>query len=288
MKQRILPFDWRAKLENVESYSIGNDFILLENPVITEVLNFPFKLDVMTAVICLKGTMKGSVNMQSYELQAPTVLVILPGQIVSAGMFTEDFSGLFIVMSRQFINDMNVNVKESLSLNLTLRQKPWIPLNEKGMNALVRYFDILKEAMRTTENPYRMEIVKHLTISFLYDLGFHFHLFTGKGENSKQEILVEKFLDLVQIHYKEQRKLGFYADKLCLTPKHLSKVIKEVSGTTANEWIDNHVTLEAKALLKSTNMTVQQISEELNFPSQSFFGKYFRRCSGMSPSEYKK
>jgi AraC-like DNA-binding protein len=101
-------------------------------------------------------------------------------------------------------------------------------------------------------------------------------------------MLVEKFLDLVQTHYKEQRELSFYADKLCLTSKHLSKVVREASGTTANEWIDNHVILEAKALLKSTDLTVQQISEELKFPSQSFFGKYFKRCTGMSPSEYKK
>jgi AraC-like DNA-binding protein len=101
-------------------------------------------------------------------------------------------------------------------------------------------------------------------------------------------MLVEKFLDLAQTHYKEQRELNFYADKLCLTPKHLSKVVRKTSGTTANGWIDNHVILEAKALLKSTDMTILQISEELNFPSQSFFGKYFKRCTGMSPSEYKK
>jgi AraC-like DNA-binding protein len=65
-------------------------------------------------------------------------------------------------------------------------------------------------------------------------------------------------------------------------------VIKEASGTTANDWIDRYVVLEAKALLKSTGMTIQQISEELNFSSQSFFGKYFKRRTGMSPSEYKK
>jgi AraC-like DNA-binding protein len=288
MEKRILPFDWRERLENTEYYSIGNDFILLEKPVITDVLNFPFKLDVMISIICLKGTMKGSVNMQSYESQAPTVIVVFPEQIISAGQFSEDFSGLFIIMSKQFIAEMNVDVKESLSLNFTLRQKPWIPLNESGLNALMRYFGIFKEAMRTTGNPYRRIIIKHLTIAFLYDLGFHFNLFTVKGENSKQEMLVEKFLDLVQTHYKEQRELSFYADKLCLTPKHLSKVVRGISSSTANEWIDNHVILEAKALLKSTDMTVQQISEELNFPSQSFFGKYFKRCTGMSPSEYKK
>ena len=99
---------------------------------------------------------------------------------------------------------------------------------------------------------------------------------------------MEKFLSLVQINYKEQRGLEFYADKLCFTPKYLSKVIKENSGTSANDWIDNHVVLEAKALLKSTNMTIQQISDELNFPSQSFFGKYFKRHVGVSPKEYKK
>jgi AraC-like DNA-binding protein len=288
MKQRILPFDWRDKQENTEYYSVDNDFILLEKPVITDVLDYPFKMGVMISVICLKGTMSGNVNMQSYELHAPTVMVVFPDQIVSAGQFSEDFSGLLIITSKQFINDMNINVKESMSLNFTLRQKPWIPLNERGLNSLVRYFEVLKEALQTTENPYRKNIVKHLTIAFLYDLGFHFNLFTVKDDKLKREMLVEKFLDLVQTHYKEQRDLGFYADKLCLTPKHLSKVIKEVSGITANEWIDNHVTLEAKALLKSTNMTVQQVSEELNFPSQSFFGKYFKRCTGVSPSEYKK
>ena len=82
--------------------------------------------------------------------------------------------------------------------------------------------------------------------------------------------------------------MEFYADKMCLTPKYLSKVIKEKSSKSASEWIDNYVTLEARALLKSTNMTIRQISDELNFPSQSFFGKYFKRHQGMSPKEYRK
>jgi len=91
----------------------------------------------------------------------------------------------------------------------------------------------------------------------------------------------------VQSHYKEERSLEFYADKLCLTCKYISKVIKETSGKTANDIIDEHVALEVKALLKSTNMTIDQISETLNFPSQSFFGKYFKRITGISPKEYK-
>lgn len=95
------------------------------------------------------------------------------------------------------------------------------------------------------------------------------------------------FLSLAKEHYKEQRGVKFYADKLCITPKYLSFLIKERSGKSCNEWIDDYVVLEAKALLKSTNMTIQQIADELNFPSQSFFGKYFKRIVELSPKEYR-
>jgi AraC-like DNA-binding protein len=106
-------------------------------------------------------------------------------------------------------------------------------------------------------------------------------------KKSRQESILEQFLECVQKNYKEQRSLGFYADKLCLTTKHLSDVIKKTSGQSANDWINEHVLLESKALLKSTTMTVQQISYELNFPSQSFFSKYFKQYVGISPKGYR-
>ncbi|WP_298650554.1 helix-turn-helix domain-containing protein [uncultured Proteiniphilum sp.] len=92
----------------------------------------------------------------------------------------------------------------------------------------------------------------------------------------------------MRAHFKQHRGLDFYASKLCLTPKYMSTIIKQTSGKTAGDWIDDYILLEAKALLKSTNMTIQQISDELNFPSQSFFGKYFKRLTGVSPKEYRK
>jgi transcriptional regulator GlxA family with amidase domain len=123
-------------------------------------------------------------------------------------------------------------------------------------------------------------------MSFFYSFGSWFHD-VPEQDMSKQGALVKKFLKLVQTHCKEERGLNFYAGKLCITPKHLSKVIKENSNMSAAAWIDNSVVLEAQAMLKSTNMTIQQISDELNFPSQSFFGKFFKRITGVSPKEYK-
>jgi YesN/AraC family two-component response regulator len=146
---------------------------------------------------------------------------------------------------------------------------------------------MIKRVIQVDDHPYRLEVVRHLTLAFFYGVVVDFHKLDDARKKTQSEVFFEKFLHLVQTHFKSERGLEFYADKLCVTPKHLSKVIKATSEKPANDWIDEHVTLEAKALIKSTNMTVEQISEALNFPSQSFFGKYFKRITGMSPREYK-
>jgi AraC-like DNA-binding protein len=287
MDKKILPFNWQDEIENAKVCSIGNDFILLDKPVIKSIFQYPFKVDAVTAIICLQGTMKGITDMRAYTSHAPCLFIILPEQILQYESLSEDFSGLFIVMSKQFLNDTMTNIRENLPLNLSVRQNPWVPLTGQELNALINYFYMMKDTISVKENPYRIKIAKHLTKAFFYGAGYHLHKLSDKEDKSKQEMLLTKFLTLVQAHYKEQRKLNFYADKLCLTPKHLSKVIKETGGKPANEWINDYVVLEAKALLKSTNMTIQQISDELNFPSQSFFGKYFKRVVGVSPKEYR-
>ena len=107
-----------------------------------------------------------------------------------------------------------------------------------------------------------------------------------KYPRTRQEEIFQRFISEVETYYRRERSVKFYADLLCISPKYLSSVIYKVSQKLAGEWIDAYVILEAKTLLKSERLTVQQISERLNFPNQSFFGKFFKRCSGMSPKEY--
>jgi len=90
------------------------------------------------------------------------------------------------------------------------------------------------------------------------------------------------------MYYKKERSVSFYAGKLYVTPKYLSSLVKAVSGKTAGEWIAEIVVLESKVLLKSSSKSIQEISVELNFANQSFFGKYFKQHTGMSPYAYKK
>ncbi|MDR0815228.1 MAG: helix-turn-helix domain-containing protein [Bacteroidales bacterium] len=286
MQKKILPFNWRPELENRAGIdSIDNDFILFDNPIITDVFDYPFKVDVTTAIICIKGTTRGAINLKPFTTQAPCLVIVLADQILQYEHFSEDFSGLFIVMSKRFGDSLNL--REQFPLALSVRANPCIPLNDEELEAMLSYYAMMKQTVRIKNNPRRLEIAKHLTLAMFYGLGYEHHKPLDTEQKSKQGILVDNFLKHVQAHYKEQRDIGFYADKLCLTPKHLSKVMKENSGKSAGEWIDDYVILEAKALLKSTNMTIQQISDELNFPSQSFFGKYFKRNTGMSPKTYR-
>ena len=283
----ILPFNWRIELENMEVNSIGDDIILLDKPVIFSIFQYPFKTDVTAAIICIKGTTTGSINLKPYTTNGPCLITILPEQILEYESISDDFSGLFIIMSSKFTNSLMLNAAERLPLSLSIMDNPVIPLDEEALNGMIYNFEMLKKTVQGKDHPYRLEVAKHLALAFLYGVGEFFHKFNDKKKKTHHELLVENFLQLVQLHHKEQRGLEFYADKLCLTSKHLSKVVREVSGRPANDWIDEYVVLLAKALLKSTNMTIQQIGDELNFPSQSFFGKYFKRVTGMSPREYK-
>ena len=103
---------------------------------------------------------------------------------------------------------------------------------------------------------------------------------------SRQEEILLNFMQEVHDHCQEHRDLKYYAERLCLSPSYLAHVISEISGKHASEWIKDAVILEAKAMLRMGSFTVQQVSLALNFPNQSFFGKYFKAAVGMSPRQY--
>ena len=285
--KNVLPFNWRRELENVEVHTIGNDVVLLDRPVITSTFKYPFKVDVNTNIISISGSTEGVINLKPYKTEGACLISILAGQIMEYKSISDDFTGLFIVMSSKFLENMIPNSHERLPLYLSVRNNPVIPLNDEALKGMITYFEMLKRIIQVENHPYKLEVARYLTLAFSYGASVDFHNLNENTKKSHNEQVVDKFLHLVQTNYKEERGLDFYAAKLCISPKHLSKVIKATGGKPPNDLIDEHVVYEAKALLKSTNMTIQQITDELNFPSQSFFGKYFKRVTGMSPKEYK-
>jgi AraC-like DNA-binding protein len=288
MTEKVTPLTWQKDLKNrARGESIGNDFILLDNFSMLPLFNYPFKLDMRVVMICTNGTVRGTIDMQPYNLLAPFIIIVQPNQILSYEYVSEDFAGYCLIFSNNFSTEVQPHLDKRLSIAAAIRSKPYIQLDSQSMRFIRKFLFILKKFMAMTENPYRLEMIKHLTMISYYMARQSFENIIDPAKPSRQALLIEKFTTLVQENYRTQRKTAFYAGKLCLTPKYLSEVVKVATGKSVSDWIGDYVIFETKALLKSTNMTVQQISDELNFPSQSFFGKYFKRLEGVSPKEYR-
>ena len=297
MKNTIPHLNWRPELDHVKSDSIGQDFILLGNEnsrgkryfwVNEHEFDIPFKMDVTTIILCSRGRMRGKVDLKSYAPEAPGLFIVLPDQILQYEYISGDFKGDFIILSKEFTNDLLLSIHERFPLYRSIQDNSWIPLTEAELKSMTDYYFMFKKTLQMENNPHRTDIIKHLLQAFFYSSGYHLHKMISPEKQSKQDLLMKRFLDLVKINFKRERGVEFYADKLCLTPKYLSKVVKQNSEKSASEWINDFVILEAKAVLRSTNMTIQQISDALNFSSQSFFGKYFKRRVGVSPKEYRR
>jgi AraC-like DNA-binding protein len=281
------PLNWVTEDDSTIIDNFEDKFTLLENPSYKSVVNHPVKLDAVVCIICIKGQMAGTINLKKFTAKAPCLFVIVADQILQCDYFSVDFSGLSIIMSKSFLEDAFVDIQVSMPLFRFVVDNPWIQLNQEELKSMIEYFFLLQRTVREKENPNLHLTLKHLTLGFFYGTGYRFYAIQDESKKTKKDILVEKFLAIVKENYREQRMIEFYSDKLFLTPKHLSRVIKERSGKSSGEWIEDHVMLEARALLKSTDKTIQQISNELNFSSQSFFGKYFKRRVGISPKEYR-
>ena len=180
-----------------------------------------------------------------------------------------------------------------LPLFLQFTACPCLEIPHKECQALRNFIVLIEQELKGPESEFSTEIIGGLISSMLYKVGEILRRYLAEHpeiENPDRSRAKEYFTQFTQLlgqHYKHERSVGFYARQLCITPKYLTTLIKRISGKSASEWIDSFVILEAKTLLKYSDMSVQEIAYALNFPNQSFFGSYFKRNTGMSPSHYK-
>jgi AraC-like DNA-binding protein len=288
-KRNLTGIDFDVVRETLMIEHIDDDFIMIDDISRVPFFDYPTKVNQTVATICLRGYAEGSVDLKPCCYTVNNFVIILPGQILQYTYCSDDFSALLIIMSRRFTENIELSMKDVIPIFLYLRGNPVVQLNDAEMAHLQEYYHILKSTVLQTSNPYRKEMVRLLLQAFFYGINNFNQLRQEYAiQKDKKDSLFDSFYRLILQHFKDSREVGFYADKLCMTPKHLSAVIKKTTGKSAFEWINDYVILEAKSLLRATNMTVQQISDELNFPNQSFFGKYFKRLTGMSPKDYRK
>ncbi len=296
MKNKISFYKWHNRIEEItpKNHRIGTDILLIKdaNAIRAERANnsHPFKIDMSMAIIYDCGEAVFKINMRPYHIKAPSVIIIMHGQTCELISFSDDLQGRAIAMSSSFTDSLFTGNNGSQTHNLysSMLKNPLINF-EKDQNIFGEYYQLLLNIAQSPNSDFKVEAARHLTLAMFYGYSHMKHeVNTYCKKRSRKEEIYLNFLEIVADNYKEKREVSFYADKLCITPKHLSQVIKDVSGKTALDIIEEYVIPEIKALLLSSTMTIQQISDQLNFPSQSVFGKFVKRIIGVSPKTYRK
>lgn len=251
-------------------------------------VTFPMQIDRMLMVVCTAGGISATVDTETRHLTAGDVMVLRPGHYINDCKTDGDFNGFFATMTRDRLDHLLPTMQYIIPFGARLGCAPVIHLAEDEVEHLSLLCDLLCRQLKQRSRPYGGTALASLCETIFYTtLGIYSTRLGQAPGQSRREELLSRFIELLESNFTSQRTVKFYADRLCVTPKHLSAVVKESSGKTASDWIDQRVILEAKQLLRSTGMNVQEISAALNFANQSFFGKYFKHLTGMSPRDYR-
>ena len=290
MERNLIPkldFEKIKKLQNTDF--IGDNFAIFKDFPDISNMEFPIRLEPTVFAVTLSGEADFVLNSKNYHIGPKQLVVLMSEHIIGTASASPDFSALFLVITPQFAEECMMKQAHLTSTILYTIEHPSTPLSDEEFERLKESHQMLWMRARLTQHPFREQMARSLLTSVFYDaMGlFDTHASASNANFTRQEQIFASFLKLVSKSCMSERGVAYYAKQLCLTPKYLSTAIKEVSGRTALEWITEYTLLEAKSLLISTNMSIQEITYRLNFPNQSFFGKYFKHYTGMSPGQYR-
>jgi AraC-like DNA-binding protein len=265
---------------------IENFFYYQTSLNIPAVDSSPVRINGFTFGICLKGWMDISIGLQRFRVHKGEFLVILPSHIFQVHEQSADFDARSIMISNDFVENINIYSGKMIFPYPYIEVNPVTRVEHHGGDKLLTDFYAVLDNLQgfSKLNIYYEQMVQHLVCALLLGIAT---IYEQLAPTLEVNDLFKRFVVLLNQHFKTEHSVSFYADKLCLTPKYFSLRIKEVSGKTAGEWIDDMITLEAKVLLRTPNTSIQQVSDSLNFCDQSTFGKFFKLRTGISPKEYK-
>lgn len=268
------------------------NFIISENKVNVQDYPFDFRyphiVEGIAFAICVRGTGRLKINLKEFQVEANSIITILPNYIIEILEQSDDLLIEFLFFSFDFVSDLKLITE--IELFEKIEEKAYLKISEDDANNLLEFHAFIVKQYKKTNHLYREKIAKNLLYTLIYEV---LQLYYDEKIGNDDETLTRKekhlhyFIKLLFKHHIQERSIAFYAGKMFITPKYLSQVIYETSGKNIQQWIDEMVVMVAKALLKSSNMTVSQISEEMNFANPSFFGSYFRKRTGMTPVQYR-
>lgn len=243
----------------------------------------PYRTKESRILRILRGRARVSLNLVEYEVKEQMIFITPPNSLIEVLELHPDSDFQVIVTENDFLPAIQGNIPT----DLYGRHETVLALNDEEWKRSDSFFSLLWDSMLCT--PFRSEVAQHLVLALLNDLKYiHQKQTSITSHLSRQDEILRHFITLISEHARQERTISFYADKLFLTPHYLSTVIRDASGQTVMQWINQAVIQEAKVLLKHSDLLIFQISDQLNFPNPSFFSKFFKRMTGLTPAEYQK
>lgn len=247
-------------------------------------------------LLCQKGWAKVSLGENTYTLQKGDMYIYAPSTFINIIEWSDDLQGLAFKSTLDYIlpflersssQKTIVNIRTRPCITLTQEQQDNIEELTHLIDRKTSYLESLEEG--SVARPFVLRELECFAEAFISELLLYYitsQSSTPESSNHKDKVVQTFLISLFQ-HYKRQREVKFYAEEQCLTPRYFSTIVKELTGKSALLWISEMVISNSCQLLAYTNMTIKEIALELNFPTQSFFGKYFKQYMHCSPLQYR-
>lgn len=280
---------------------LGDDYIVAyfkPEAIDREILSVPTSIAGLTYCLLKKGHATINIDFKEVAMSPNSLMATDSNSRFSLKSLAAHGTEVFMMcFSSKFLHDLNFDM-HTLNLHEFVDNRPdaIIKLTDSEAQLMEHLaLVLLKNAKYNSEPTFSLQIARSVTQALIYQ---QLQIFSSRRPKSivgndtptgsRQKAYVQEFMRQLQLHHSHHRAIAFYADKLCISQKYLSHVIKEATGRSATEWIAEYVVMEAKNLLRFSNKNVQQVAYSLNFPTQSSFGKYFKHVTGISPSEFLK
>jgi len=251
--------------------------------------NQPVSLNYLGFYICEQGEVSITLDNQRIALRANNICVVMPGSILGIDGYTQDFRGYGARASNLFVTDLRIpNLGNYYAY---IRNNPCLSISTDKTIQLKGILKAVNAKMKLPRHPLNTQIIQSLLNALAYEILYSFQQNEEEistYNSTRQDEIFREFMLLVNSHHKQERGLAHYADIMCLTTRYLSSVIKQKTGKSASHWINLTVIAEAKNMLRNSDMSVLQVSDELNFANPSFFGQYFKKYAGITPMDYKR
>lgn len=270
---------------NIDNIAIFSDVAKISG------LRFPVKIDFFMSILCEQGTLSINYDNRCHTLTANTLMVMRPGHVMHSYTVSSDFRGHLIMVSTRVFGEIVPGFTHMLPSIVHFVDNPVITLSASDVADQVELRSLIKRrAYGAQRQEFHTDIVRSLLEALFFEtLSLYASHMDSRRPSSmrRKDALLLGFIQLVEENFRTERSVAYYAERLFVSSKHLSSMVKEASGRTAGDWIDSYVIMEAKSLLRNTGLTIQEISTRLNFANQSFFGKYFKHITGVSPRRYR-